>query len=78
MPVLVAARNELGVLNHTLLTVEYLQSIGAEVLGVCLQNPINGASMDPSQRTNFEVLRDLSKLPVFSIPFWEKMPEKLG
>ena len=70
MPVLVAARNELGILNHTLLTVEYLQSIGAEVLGVCLQNPINGANMDSSQRTNFEVLRDyLSKLPVFSIPF---------
>ena len=73
MPVLVAARNELGVLNHTLLTVEYLQSIGAEVLGVCLQNPINGAKMNISQRTNFKVLQDyLSKLPVFSIPFLGK------
>ena len=73
MPVLVAARNELGVLNHTLLTVEYLQSIGAEVLGVCLQNPTNGAGMDFSQRTNFKILLDyLSKLPVFSIPFLGK------
>ena len=79
MPVLVAARNELGVLNHTLLTVEYLQSIGAEVLGVCLQNPINGARMAPSQRTNFEVLRDyLSKIPVFSIPFLGEDARKTG
>ena len=79
MPVLVSARNELGILNHTLLTVEYLQSIGAEVLGVCVQNPINGAGMSSSQRTNFEVLQGfLSKLPVFSIPFLGENAGKIG
>ena len=58
---------------------EYLQSIGAEVLGVCLQNPINGACMAPSQRTNFKVLRDyLSKFPVFSIPFLGEDAGKTG
>ena len=70
MPVFVSALNELGVLNHTLLTVEYLQSIGAEVLGVCLQNSVNDAGMNSSQRTNFEILRNfLGKTPVFNIPF---------
>ena len=70
MPVFVSALNELGVLNHTLLTVEYLQSIGAEVLGVCLQNSVNDARSDSSQRTNFEVLRNcLGKTPVFNVPF---------
>ena len=70
MPVFVAAKNELGVLNHTLLTVTHLQNIGAEVLGVCLLNTVNDDSLDESQRTNFEVLRNwFDEIPVFSIPF---------
>ena len=70
MPVFVAAKNELGVLNHTLLTVTHLQKIGAEVLGVCLLNTVNDDSLDESQRTNFEVLRSwFDEIPVFSIPF---------
>lgn len=70
MPVFVAAKNELGVLNHTLLTVTHLQKIGAEVLGVCLLNTVNDDSLDESQRTNFEVLRNwFDEIPVFSIPF---------
>ena len=70
MPVFVAAKNELGVLNHTLLTVTHLQNIGAEVLGVCLLNTVNDDSLDESQRTNFEVLRSwFDEIPVFSIPF---------
>ena len=70
MPVFVAAKNELGVLNHTLLTVTHLQKIGAEVLGVCLLNTVNDDSLDESQRTNFEVLRSwFDEIPVFNIPF---------
>ena len=73
MPVFVAAKNELGVLNHALLTVKHLQSIGAEVLGVCLMNAVNDAKISQSQRTNFEVLRNcLGETPVFSVPFLGK------
>ena len=70
MPVFVAAKNELGVLNHAILTVKHLQSIGAEVLGVCLLNAVNDVRLNESQRTNFEVLRNcLGEIPVFSVPF---------
>ena len=57
-------------MNHALLTVKHLQSIGAEVLGVCLMNPVNDAKLFESQRTNFEVLRNcLGEIPVFRVPF---------
>ena len=73
MPVLVSAKNELGVLNHTLLTVQYLQQIGVQVLGLCLHSAINSAMLDASQRTNLTVLRDcLGETPVFEIPFLGK------
>lgn len=69
-PVLVAANNKLGVINHTLLTVKRLQSIGAERLGVCLMNqrPVRGGGR--ARQTNFDVLRqNCGEIPVLEIPF---------
>ncbi len=69
-PVLVAANNKLGVINHTLLTVKRLQSIGAERLGVCLMNqrPIRGGGK--ARQANFGVLRkNCMETPVFEMPF---------
>lgn len=68
-PVLVVARNRLGVLNHTLLTVAAVRARGAPLLGVVL----NGAD-DGSAVGNLEDLRAL--LPDLTVePFpWDGTP----
>lgn len=50
-PVLVAARPGLGTINHTLLTLEALDIIGARVLGFVYTSPLT-ARQDPSAPTN--------------------------
>ena len=69
-PVVVAANNKLGVINHSLLTVKRLQSIGAERLGVCLMNQRPAREVGRARQENFVVLRQsCGKVPVFEIPF---------
>ncbi len=65
LPLLIVARAGLGTINHTLLTIEAVRSEGLEVLGVVL----NRRSRNPSlaERTNPQVIRKLSGLPVFGI-----------
>ncbi len=53
-PVLVVARNRLGVLNHTLLTVNAVRSRGLTVAGVVVTPPLEA---DPSTETNAEALQ---------------------
>lgn len=55
-PVLVVARNRLGVLNHTLLTVEAVQQSGLLVAGVVLTPP---DAPDASTELNAAALREL-------------------
>lgn len=55
-PVLVVARNRLGVLNHTLLTVEAVQASGLRVAGVVLTPP---TEVDPSAAQNARELANL-------------------
>lgn len=64
-PVLVVAANRLGVLNHTLLTVDAVRTSGLEVAGVVLNN-LGGH--DVSQATNLEDLRRLLDAPVWDFP----------
>jgi dethiobiotin synthetase len=68
--VLVAARNRLGTINHTLLTVKMLETlgIGKRKLAVAL---MSGGRPDLSSRTNERVLaRFLTPRLVVSIPFF--------
>ena len=70
IPVLVVARLGLGTINHTLLTVNYLQSAGVSVVGVALNN-VDG-SMDEATRTNPEILSQYLSVPVVGIlPYLE-------
>jgi dethiobiotin synthase len=62
--VLVAA-NRLGVLNHTRLTLEAIQSAGLTCALVLLNSMATDA--DFSQSTNFSVLEDLLQVPVMTI-----------
>lgn len=64
-PVMVVAANRLGVLNHTLLTVDAVRASGLEVAGVVLNN-LGG--QDASQASNLEDLRRLLDLPVWDFP----------
>jgi dethiobiotin synthase len=69
-PVLVVAANRLGVINHTLLTLDAIRGSGLRCMGVVLNNiepPSNASS--PAQRYNLEDLQTLlPHLPVVSFP----------
>jgi len=65
VPALVVARSGLGTLNHTALTVEALQRRGCPVHGIVL-NEYEGASV--AERTNPEVLAEMTDLPVWTVP----------
>ena len=55
LPVLVVAKNTLGTINHTALTVRAAKSAGLTVLGVVLSNPT--AAQDEATATNPDSLR---------------------
>ena len=63
-PVVVVARDRLGVLNHTLLTVEAVRRDGFEVVGVVL----NQFDSEDSPPANLEDLRMLLDVPVVVLP----------
>jgi dethiobiotin synthase len=65
-PVIVVAANRLGVLNHTLLTVESIQKAGLTVAAVILNS--SDEHKDASSNTNFDDLRLLLNVPALNIP----------
>jgi dethiobiotin synthetase len=66
-PIVVVARNRLGTINHTLLTVRYLQAAGAKELIVTL---MGDQRPDLSARSNARSLKELMPgVAVFSVPF---------
>lgn len=64
LPVLVVARNKLGCINHTLLTLENIRQRGLECLGVVLNEP--EGSSDLATRTNGDVLGKLCRVPILT------------
>ena len=67
--VLVAAKNQLGVINHGLLTINRLQTIGVERFGFCLIDHCRVSKRDISKMVNLQILSEFScKCPVFEIP----------
>ena len=66
-PVAVVARNRLGTINHTLLTVGALRKMGVNRLQVVL---MNRARSDSFSHSNERVLRQiLAPVRLFSVPF---------
>ena len=61
LPVVVVARNRLGVLNHTLLTVESIRARGCECAGVILNNIDDP---DEVSHTNRAALEELLDVPI--------------
>jgi dethiobiotin synthetase len=65
--VVVVARNKLGTINHTLLTVRALQQAGAKNLSVAL---MNCKMQDVAAHSNYKILAELlAPVQVHSIPF---------
>lgn len=70
LPVLIVAREGLGTLNHTLLTVEHAQRRGLHVLGVVVneeQPPAKARGARLAERTNPAVLRTCLPVPVLGV-----------
>jgi dethiobiotin synthetase len=65
LPVLVLARNRLGCLNHTLLTLQSIEAKGARAAGIALSPLANGA--DIATATNADVLTKIVDLPLLPI-----------
>lgn len=77
LPVLVVSRNQLGTLNHTLLTLEHLKQRGIPVLGVILNHPHAGS--DASQTTNAEIIRQRTGVPILgTVPYCADLSVEQG
>ena len=74
--VVVVARNHLGTINHTSLTVHALRTMSVEVLKVVL---MDGAKGDGSRATNQEVLKDLlDPIEVLRLPYLGRTASKVA
>jgi dethiobiotin synthetase len=67
LPVVVVARNSLGTLNHTLLTVDSIRQSNLPLIGVVLNDTT--PKPDDSSITNPAVLEQLTRLPVLSLAY---------
>ncbi len=68
LPVLVAARAGLGTINHTVLTVEAVRSMGLPIVGVVMVRTRPGD--DPTAATNPEQIENLTGINVLgTVPF---------
>ncbi len=62
-PAIIVARPELGTINHTLLTAEYAKKCKIPVTGVIINNYRDGLA----EKTNPEVIRELTGIPILGI-----------
>lgn len=70
-PVLLVSANRLGMVSHTLLTIESIQSRGLTLCGVVV-NPVQ-SDEDESRETNPQLLGSFTDVPVFGPLTW--MPD---
>lgn len=69
-PLIVVARNALGTLNHTLLTLHAARTLGLAVAGVVLNWP-SAASDDPSTAWNRQQLSERLEVPLLAEASWK-------
>ena len=67
LPVLVVAGSKLGVLNHTLLTFEFLQNHGLTAAGCVINHLYQEKS--PAVDTNVAALQKLLSVPLYNLPY---------
>jgi dethiobiotin synthetase len=67
LPVVLVARNTVGTLNHTLLTVDSIRQANLPIRGLILNDHFS-ITNDPSATTNPALLQELTSLPILSLP----------
>ncbi len=72
-PVLLVARLGLGTINHTLLSLECLQSRKISCLGVVLNQTTKETGI--VEETNPQVLKDLLSVPLLGVVPWMRVPD---
>jgi dethiobiotin synthetase len=73
LSVIVVARNEVGTLNHTLLTLRAAKQKGISVCGVILNQTRPGEPTE-IERGQAEILQELSEVPVLGLcPYFESV-----
>lgn len=72
IPLVVVAKNSLGTINHTLLTVECARNRGLTVLGIII-NTLT-CSPDSSRETNPLIIKELSGIPLLGITPYLPLP----
>lgn len=75
LPVLIVAANKLGAINHTLLTVEALNSRKIKILGIVFNN-IKGESRY-ILKDNPRIIKELTKEEIFGVLPWQDSYEKI-
>lgn len=63
LPVIIVARAGVGTINHTVLTVNFLKSLGIEIKGII----INGYTGSYYEDDNIKILKDITGLEIISV-----------
>ncbi len=66
IPIIVVSRPTLGTINHTLLTVNHALNEGIKVIGIII-NHNNPPGIDISEKTNPDIIKELSPVPFLGI-----------
>lgn len=68
LPIVIVAPNILGVINHTMLTLEYAQrQNGLSVSGIILNYPNDSIKNETVEKTNPDVLKEMSGVKILGI-----------
>jgi dethiobiotin synthetase len=72
-PLVIVAKNALGVINHTLLTLQAAKTFrgGLPVAGVVLNHPVPPNPNDPSLAGNRRELENRCRVPILGEVFWQ-------
>ena len=76
LPVVIVAANKLGAINHTLLTVEALQTRNIQVLGIVF-NTLDRHQDEAVLRDNPEIVKTFARVPILGQLPWSKDSEPL-
>lgn len=66
LPLIIVSRPTLGTINHTLLTAQYALNKGLKVAGIII-NYKNPPGADISEKTNPDIIKELSPVPVLGV-----------
>ncbi len=76
LPLIIVSRPGLGTINHTLLTIEAAKSRGINVYGVII-NHVASTGKHLSEKSNPEIIENISKVPILGIIPYFKNPASL-